>query len=267
LNKNIDNKMKKHTLKKIGIGAALVVAPIVVSGQTAEVDSLKSAPVSEFSQSSVEYHAQSDGKNKSRINIFYNLPLKTDVYGFMEFYGKDGYFGKNMMYTPIDLVKGLGVKIESTHASFLSTQVGFGLEYRLFFKDGFASLKALPLVLGKKVPMSIDGLQDAEGHIKSKAIVGYVLSKTFPITEDFDVNLSAFGDMAFDAKKGPMWDYGEIDAVAQVKTGVGQFDFGAGFNQNVTGKFAPDTKFRVRAAYHPKNLYNSRSKTGHHVKK
>ncbi len=259
--------MKKNTLKKIGVGVALVAAPIVVSGQTAESDSVKQVPASEFSQSSVEYHAQSDGKNKTRVNIFYNLPLKSEAYGFMEFYGKDGYFGKNMIYTPTGLVKNLGVKTESTHASFLSTQVGFGLEYRLFFKNTFASVKALPLVLGKKVPASIDGLQDAEGHIKSKAIVGYVLSHTFSLTGDLDINVSAFGDVAFDVKKGPMWDYGEIDAVAQIKTGIGQFDIGAGFNQNVVGKFAPDTKFRVRAAYHPKNKYNSRSKTGYHVKK
>jgi hypothetical protein len=34
--------MKKNTLKKIGIGAALVVAPVVVSGQAVEPDTLNS---------------------------------------------------------------------------------------------------------------------------------------------------------------------------------------------------------------------------------
>lgn len=240
---------KSNSIKSIAAGVAMIVTPVVVNGQTAEADSLKQVQsvestnqvqLPECTASSFEYHITPKGADKGRINLFYGLPLKTEAFSFMEFYGEEGYFGKTMLHTPITK-KGTGVRTEVKHHSFGPITAGIGIEQKMTLPGGiYASIKALPVVF------------DKHGYVKNQAIVGYFASKVIPINNRVSVNISSFLDFNIVGKNGPECDYGETDITAQIKTKYGQFDVGAGVNHNVSGKFAPDNQFRVRVGYHPK---------------
>jgi hypothetical protein len=231
---------KSNILKKAGIGVAFVAVPALVSGQTTEGDSLKQTQLPEFTPSSFEYHIAPDGHHKGRINLFYELPLKTEAYSFMEFYGKGGYFGKTMLHTPITK-KGTGFKTEVKHHSFGPVTAGIGFEQEgMLPGDVFASIKFLPVVF------------DRNGYVENQAILGYFASKVIPINRNLNINISSFLDFNIAGKNGPECDYGETDATLEIKTKHGQIDTGIGYNHNVTGKFAPDNQFRARIGYHPK---------------
>jgi hypothetical protein len=229
----MENKMNgSNLLKKIGIGAGIVASPILVSGQDDK------AP--ESNASSFEYHIAPDGHHKGRFNLFYGLPLKTEAYTFMELYGAGGYFGKTMLHTPITK-KGVGFKTEITHSSFAPIKSGFGFEQKGMLPGNvYASVKFLPVVF------------DRNGYLENQAILGYFASKVIPINRNLNINISSFLDFNIAGKKGPECDYGETDVTLEIKTKLGQFDTGVGYNHNVNGKFAPDNQFRVRVGYHPK---------------
>lgn len=233
--------MKKlNLLKKLNVCSALVASSILVSGQTAESDSIKKAELPKFNPNSFEYHITPKGPDKGRLNLFYGLPLKTEAYSFMEFYGKEGYFGKTMLHTPITK-KGMGVKTELKHTSFGPITAGIGLEKKIMLPgDISASVKFLPIVF------------DKNGYVENQAILGYFASKVIPINKKLNINLSSFLDFNVAGKNGPECDYGETDATAEIKTKLGQFDVGVGYNHNVSGKFAPDNQFRARLGYHIK---------------
>jgi hypothetical protein len=242
-----------NSLKKLGMGLALIVSPLFASGQTTEKDSIKQVQVPEVTASNFEYHLTPEGADKGRINLFYGLPLNTKVYSFVEFYGKDGYFAKNMFFTPLIVkelgakafgVKELGVKIESKHSNAFSSKIGIGLEQKMKLPFGISSsVKVLPAVFNKT------------GYIKNEVIAGYSVSKVIPVNKKVNINLSSFGEINVACKDGPKWGYGETDASVELKTNIGQFDFGVGYNHNTNktvGEFMPDNQFRVRVGYHPK---------------
>lgn len=235
-------KSAKSSLKNAAAIAALSALPVAVSAQS-DSASLENKP--EFSQSSIEWHFTNGGPDKARLNIFYSLPLKTSGYSFMEFYGKGGYFGKDMLFTPLFPKRGIGVKTETSHALFTNPEgeetsynkIGFGFEKQGMIPGKiFASIKFLPLVAEK------DG-------IGKTAVLGYYVSKAIPINRNLNINISSFFDVDIAKMIG---DYGETDATLEIKTKQGQFDVGVGYNHNVSGKLAPDNQFRARVGYHIK---------------
>lgn len=236
--------MKKNVAKNIaglGLSALLSVLPIKqITAQEVGKDSIVVEPEKTgYLASSMEYHLQSDSPNKGRINMFYNLPLKTQVYSFIELYDEDGYFLKNMFYTP--LIKGLGSKVETKHCGAFNDKAGVGLEYCAKLPGGIvSSVKALPLWV------------DKEGLVSNDFVLGYFLAKDFHVSKNVDLCLSSFGEVNADSKGGPSWSYGESDLTAKLKTNVGQFDLGVGFNHICSGDLLPDNVFRVRLGYHPK---------------
>jgi hypothetical protein len=200
----------------------------------------------DFVGGNLEHYIIKDQDNMTRLNLFYNLPANTDVYGFVELYKNEGFLGKNMAYTPIPKVGGLGLKSEYVFSNMFNDQLRLGLEQKMMLPGGvFSCVKVLPFNV------------DRNGVIFEQLVTGYFLAKEINLNDKISVNLSAFGELNLinkdeEGNLKPSWGYGEVDASVGIKTKYGKFDVGVGANQYSQGSLKPKNQFRARIGYHPR---------------
>jgi len=169
---------------------------------------------------------------KARINLFYELPLNTKAYSFVEFYNS-GYFSKTRTHTPIK--GGFGIRTEFKSSNHFNDHIGLGVGQSIEVLGINAGAKAIPLWV------------DKNGVIDNYMSIGGYLSKQIDISEKVKLQLLAFGDMNVAGKEKVQWGYGEINAQLNYKN----FDLGVGYNLLNKGSFEPEKQFRVKIGFHP----------------
>lgn len=195
-----------------------------------------------YTQSNVEVHKTTEAKSdKARLNLYYDLPLNTSTYMFVELY-PNGYFAKTMLHTPINKA-GTGLKTELKNSNLFKDHVNIGLEQKFALYGINGCVKVLPLSLGM------------EGYRRNTVVAGGYIGKSWDIPigkKEFQIDISAFAEANIAAKGGPQWGYGEAEAAVHIPTKAGKFDLGLGYNLNGKGKALPDPQFRLKIGYHPK---------------
>lgn len=221
------NKMKTNITNKVRriLAAGLIgLAGITqtASAQTNAVNAVsKKAPAFELSGDLSYFMAEKSESGTPtsypEVNYSMKLPFSIKASGYMDFYNKEGYFGKTI------IEKGITDKINvRAHAYQINepfSQGGLGLSYVIPTpKKIFAKISYLPVWM------------DSKGEsIRDKQIVGIFASVDLP--QNF--SLWGFGEINPVASNGPQWSYGEIELA---KNFGKRFSVGANFQLNCKGK-------------------------------
>jgi len=129
-------------------------------------------------------------------NFFYNLPLNTKGFTFLDYYfNGDKFFGKSILST--DLIKNLDLETQVYHAGEPVTKAGVGLKYHLVkSKNVNVKVGIHPVWLSKEGKF-------IKNQIDMTYSVGINLPRNF--------NIFAFGQFNLASNGGPQWGYGEIE--------------------------------------------------------
>ncbi len=183
-------------------------------------------------KNNIEYHIAEEN-SKARLNLFWKPTNNTKAYTFIEMDSK-GYFHKSMI--DLSVSEKLALYAEVKNSNKFKDHAGIGLKMK--FPKGF--IKAVPL-------------WTEEGKVKENySTIGGMIKQSFPVLGK-KVVVSAFGELNLAAKKGPSWNYGEIN----IQVPVGRFDLGAGVNLYGTKTPIADSQdfgirkdARFKIAYH-----------------
>lgn len=175
-----------------------------------------------------------DKSNYIRTNAFYNMPLGTKGYTFIDL-NKDGtYFGKTFFTK--NMGKGLALKTETKHLNEFHTQTGVGIEYAFSKKDTAKSIfDNIKYAKVNYLPKFVDKKGET---IECTQALGYSGAIKLP----WNTEASSFGQVIMN-EDGANWAYGEAEAIKKFGNKF------IGINAALIGKggIVPDVKWRATA--------------------